>query len=144
MQATQDALDVIFCIQRYMSAADHRDWAAARSCFADEVYLDYTDLRPNPPAGMIAADTMIAGWAERHAAILAYHHHMGNLLPSVDGDTARCTASGLATHLRGSASGGTEFWQLGAYYDYELERANGRWVITSVTIHKQWERTAPA
>ncbi|MEP7200368.1 MAG: nuclear transport factor 2 family protein, partial [Chloroflexota bacterium] len=46
-------------IIRFARALDMQDWELCRSCFADDVAQDYSDLRGTPPS-TISADAFIA------------------------------------------------------------------------------------
>jgi len=128
-------------INRWMPLIDHRRWSDLPACFDARVHVDYTALRPQPPAGWFEADKMIAGWKERYDGVVAYQHHIGNFLSAIDHDIARCSGSNVTTHERPSADGaGAELWHVGVYHRWQLARIEGRWLITHIAASRVWDR----
>lgn len=136
----KDKQDVGETIVRYMTMVDLRRWAEVRTCFAELVYIDYTALRPDPPAQTMPADEIVTMWKRRHDPISACQHHMGNLVPSVEGDRAHCLANGIGIRYENSGTAGT-LTELGAYYEYGLVRDGESWKIDKVKIDRLWEKT---
>ena len=141
----EDRLAIVETVTNVAALADRRDWRGLRDCFADDLMVDYASVRDSEPARAMKADDLIANWVKHFSAIARFHHHLGNIVPEIDGDEARCTASTIATHHR-QAAGSSDwiYWRLGAYYDYRLRRIAGRWRIVSTKITKIWDRTDPA
>ena len=128
-------------IHRWMSYVDQRRWSELRDCFDSRVYVDYTELRLLPPAAWNTLDDLVANWRNRYDAIIAYQHHIGSFIASIDGDLARCTGGSITTHHRHTADGtGMELWQVGASHRWQLARIDGRWLITHIAASKIWER----
>ena len=67
---------------------------------------------------------------------LTTQHLVTNHLVEITGDEATVTASFQATHVV-VATG--DQWVLGGDYRYQLVRAEGRWLIRSVTLTPRWE-----
>lgn len=142
LQRVEDKLAVRELVHRWMTLVDHRRWSALADCFDTRVYVDYTGLRPLPPAGWVERESMIAGWKARYDEVIAYQHHIGNFLSAIDGDIARCTGSNVTTHERPtSGSVGTELWHVGVYHRWQLARVGGSWRLTHIAAQKIWERT---
>jgi len=93
VQALLDRQAVVDTVVRYAWALDAKDWALARSCFADAVEADYGDLRGGRPE-RVPADAFVA---RRREALerLDTHHLSTNHLVTLDGDTAICTSATL-------------------------------------------------
>ena len=142
LRRLEDKAAVREAIHRWMTLIDHRRWTDLRDCFDGRVYVDYTALRPQPPAGWFEADEMIAGWKARYDGVMAYQHHIGNFLSAIDGDTARCTGSNVTTHQRPTAdSSGVELWHVGVYHRWQLARIGARWLITHIAASRVWDRS---
>ena len=58
LQALADRQAIVDTVVRWASALDAKDWAAARSCFTDEVETDYGDLR-GTGAERLSADAFV-------------------------------------------------------------------------------------
>lgn len=141
VQWLQDKDAVRETIHRWMSYVDQRQWSELRDCFDANVYVDYTGLRPQPPAAWKELEDLIASWRARYDTIIAYQHHIGSFIGAIDGDVARCTGGSITTHHRRTVDGvGTELWQVGATHRWQLGRMNGRWRITHIAASKVWER----
>lgn len=140
-QLAHDESAVRDVVHRWMTLVDQRQWEGIAALFAARVFVDYTSVRPDPPAGWVEADAMIAGWRRRYDAIVAYQHHVGTFVGAVDGDVARCSGSSIATHQRRAPDGeGTVLWQAGVYHRWQLVRDGERWRLTHIAAHKLWER----
>lgn len=142
LRRVEDKLAVAEAIHRWMTLIDFRRWPDLRACFDARVFVDYTALRPQPPAGWFDADQMIAGWKARYDSVIAYQHHIGNFLSVIDADIARCTGSNVTTHERQTADGsGRELWHVGVYHRWQLARIGGHWLITHIAARRIWDRT---
>jgi len=142
VQRLEDKLAVREVVHRWMTLVDQRRWTELDDCFDARVYVDYTGLRPMPPAGWAERQSMIAGWKARYDEVIAYQHHIGNFISATHGDIARCTGSNLTTHERRTSDGsGVELWHVGVYHRWQLARLGGRWRLTHIAAQKIWERT---
>ena len=141
MQALLDRQAVVDTVVRYAWALDAKDWALARSCFADEVEADYGDLRGGRPE-RVPADAFVA---RRREALerLDTHHLSTNHLVTLDGDTAICTSATLIHRRDPHAAGDATFDTLG-HYVHTLARTAAGWRITRVTQSVAWNRGNPA
>lgn len=116
------------------AGADRHDWDRVRGAMADEITTDYTSLFGGAPVTQ-AADDLVDGWMAFLPQFDATHHMVTNLtVTGVAGDTASAEADFTATHRLGD-----RLWVLGGQYSYELVRADGRWLVTSLTMTALWE-----
>ncbi|WP_280447570.1 nuclear transport factor 2 family protein [Nocardia cyriacigeorgica] len=131
-----DRLDVVDTCTRMAWHADHREWDALATVFADAVRLDYTSLNGGEPVTVTPAQ-IVAAWRETLGGFDATQHLLGNHLVTVDGDRAVCTASFQATHRKSDAVGAC-LWTLGGTYRFDLVRAGGAWQISGVVMTATW------
>lgn len=137
--AVVDRIEVATVIARYMTLLDRRHWEDLESLFTEQVYYDYTSLRPEPPAQWMDRGSMLGMWRTRHESMVSHQHHMSNIVADVDGDSASCSASGIATHCRKDADGNEYLWQMGGYYDFALVRGEKGWIINRVRMTRHWQ-----
>jgi hypothetical protein len=133
-----DERDVARLVISYMTCVDRRLFDRVAAHFLDEVTVDYTSLRPDEPARIVLASDLVEEWRQRHTPILGYQHHLGNVLPTIQGDAAQCSASGFATHFN-DRDGAKSAWHLGLYYDFGMTRTVDGWRIGSIRATKIWE-----
>ncbi|ADH67532.1 MULTISPECIES: nuclear transport factor 2 family protein [Nocardiopsis] len=83
---------------RYATGTDSRDWELFRSCFTDEVEVDFGEGF-GPPAVRLTADAWVAGTAPRTESFQAAQHMRTNHVVTFDGDDhATCMAHVRASH----------------------------------------------
>jgi hypothetical protein len=128
--AVQDALVAMF------TATDERDWDAVAAAFADRVALDYTSLSGGEPA-VLSGRQIAEAWSATLGGLDATHHLTGNYLIDLDADRATARFAAIATHQLAGGQG-DPLWTLGARYHAELHRADGRWLITALTMTAIW------
>ncbi|MFF9620073.1 nuclear transport factor 2 family protein [Streptomyces griseosporeus] len=132
MDAT-DRLDVIDTCTRMAWYADQRDWDRLAGVFADKVTLDYTSLNGGEPVTLTPAQ-ITDGWRAGLGVYDATQHLVGNHLVTVDGDSAVCTATFQAVHLKSDGSR----WTLGGTYRFDLARTGAGWRIAGVVMTAVW------
>jgi hypothetical protein len=70
---------------------------------------------------------IVDAWREGLAEVQAVHHQTGNLVISVDGDSAAASCYGTATHFRPEHEKRLTYF-VGSY-DFELIRGDDGWKI---------------
>jgi len=128
-------------------AVDAKDWARARSFFADEITVDFSTLSGQPPA-TIPADDLIAGWSGNLGPKKQSHHQRGHGLVTIDGDRATIFSKGYAwNRMEGN---GEPLWEVWGDYTHELVRTPAGWKVTAMTFamtHQRgnsWVRDTPS
>lgn len=116
--------------------ADRRDWAAFPKVFAEEVDLDYTSLNGGEPL-RLPRQSLLDGWTVALGGLDATQHLVSNHLVTLNGDTAECTASVLATHILANDQG-DPIWTVGGHYLYNLVRTEDGWRISGLTMTADW------
>jgi 3-phenylpropionate/cinnamic acid dioxygenase small subunit len=125
----EDESQIAEVLIRYATGIDFKDWALFRTCWADEVDIDYGDL-----GKFTNADEFTTLMTQIHHGMGQTYHRISNLVIDVDGDraTARSYVHALLMAIpRDSAS-----WvdALG-HYDDELVRTPEGWRIGKRTTH---------
>jgi 3-phenylpropionate/cinnamic acid dioxygenase small subunit len=141
LAAWADRQDVVDTIVRYASALDAKDWAAARSCFTDEIEADYADLRGSGPE-RLAAQAFV-DLRRRALEGLKTHHMSTNHLVTLDGDRASCVSAMLIHRLDPRRRSDNTFDTL-AHYTHDLVRTARGWRIARVQQRVAWNRGNPA
>lgn len=126
--------DISTAIIDIAAGADRHDWTRVRDAFADAVTTDYTSLWGGDPVTQ-PADELVAGWSAFLPGFDATHHMVTNhAITSLSDTSATAQADFTATHRLDDG-----LWVLGGRYEYELEKSNDRWVVTSMTMTALWE-----
>ncbi|WP_170386546.1 nuclear transport factor 2 family protein [Ruegeria atlantica] len=126
--------DISTAITDIAAGADRHDWTRVRGAFADTVTSDYTSLWGGDAVTQ-PADELVAGWFAFLPGFDATHHMVTNhTVTSLSAKSATAQADFTATHRLADG-----LWVLGGRYDYELEKSDNRWVVTSMTMTALWE-----
>lgn len=121
-------------------AVDRKDWAKARSYFADTIRVDFTSLVGGQPA-TIPADALIAGWSANLKGDKQSLHIRGGALVTINGDRATVQSNGYAWNKKpGAPDGSGELWEVWGAYTHELTRTPLGWKVTAFTFVKTHER----
>jgi hypothetical protein len=121
-------------------AVDRKDWAKARSFFADTIRVDFTSLVGGQPA-TIPADGLIQGWSANLKGNKQSLHMRGQPLITITADTATVHSNGYAyNRMPGAPDGSGDLWEVWGAYTHELRRTSAGWKITSFTFQKTHER----
>ncbi|MBB5069376.1 nuclear transport factor 2 family protein [Saccharopolyspora gloriosae] len=122
---------------RYASGTDSHDWELFRSCFTDEVEVDFSEGFGRPVARM-KADDWVRGTAPRMESFAATQHMITNLVITFDGDDlATCVAYVRARHHLPNNTGGSDQTVYG-YYTNRFERTSHGWRIAKVKLTALW------
>lgn len=116
------------------AGADRHDWSRVRGALTDTVTTDYTSLWGGEPVTQ-PADELVAAWSTFLPGFDATHHMVSNhTITGIDGDTAGAEADFTATHRIGE-----DFWVLGGRYSYQLQKIDGTWKVSALTMSASWE-----
>lgn len=116
------------------AGADRHDWTRVRGAFGDTVTTDYTSLWGGDPVTQ-PADELVESWSAFLPGFDVTHHMVTNhTITSLSDTSATAQADFTATHRLDDG-----LWVLGGRYDYELEKSDDRWVVTSMTMTALWE-----
>lgn len=126
------------------AAVDAKDWAQARSYFADTITVDFTSLVGGDPA-TIPADALIDGWSANLTAEKTSFHLRGNhRITFADTDTAQMHSHGYAwNHMERGAlpeNGGEALWEVWGTYTHDFSRSADGWQVTGMSFTVTAER----
>jgi len=129
---------------KYAEGLDTKDWAKVRTCFADEVYLDYGPIID--PTGASDKPRSADDWVKQlHLNIGGFdltRHTITNHRTLVDGDIYRCKAYLIADHImfpdpQMPIAAADNIATVIGEYTNQYEQINGDWKIvkSKLAIH---------
>lgn len=121
---------------RYATGIDLRDWEAYRSCFTDEVEIDFTSFGGGEP-GVMQADDWVAGVRAGLSGFAATQHISANHVIEIAGDEATCVSYMQAQHFLPNDRGDATL-TLGGYYTNALVRTPDGWRIRRCRLTVTW------
>ncbi|MES0836796.1 nuclear transport factor 2 family protein [Nocardiopsis tropica] len=122
---------------RYATGTDSRDWELFRSCFTDEVEVDFSDGFGQPVV-RLKADDWVRGTAPRMESFKATQHMITNhVITFDDDDHATGVAYVRAGHHLPNSTGDSEQTVYG-YYTNRFERTPAGWRICGVKLTALW------
>lgn len=138
IQRILDRIAISDVVYRYATAVDTRDWPLYKSCFADNVEIDFSTWNPEAK-GVLSSEQ----WAQMVKAGIsgfnATQHISSNHVHTLDGDTATCVSYMQAEHFLETDNGMKEC-TLGGNYTNELVRTDDGWKISRCTLTVTWSR----
>lgn len=122
---------------RYATGTDSHDWELFRSCFTDEIDVDFSEGF-GIPAVHLTADDWVAMTAPQMESFTATQHMMTNLVITfADDDHATCVAYVRARHHLPNSTGGSDQTVYG-YYTNTFERTVDGWRIAGLKLTARW------
>ncbi|HYA34936.1 MAG TPA: nuclear transport factor 2 family protein [Candidatus Binataceae bacterium] len=121
---------------RYATALDTRDWALFRTCFTDEIDVDFTSVFGGEPR-RVSADRWAEAAKRTLTGLKATQHMITNHVITVDGDSALCVAYVQAQHYLPNDKGEST-QTMGGYYTNRFERTPQGWRIRSCKLTLTW------
>jgi hypothetical protein len=133
-----DRMDIANVIGAVAVHVDGRHWDDLLSLFAPHVSIDYTSLFGGEAQSM-AREDLIGGWRKLLPGFTRTCHVIGTPAISVAGETARAAASVVAWHfVKEPELAGRDVWLVGGCYEMDLQRIDGSWRITALTLARAW------
>ena len=136
LQTLLDRQAISDTVIRYATGIDMRDWEAYRSCFTDEVDIDFTSWGGGEPQTM-RGDDWAAGVRAGLSGFSATQHISTNHVITLDGDEATCVSYMQAQHYLPNAEGDNTL-TLGGYYTNNLVRTDDGWRIRRCQLTVTW------
>ena len=124
-------------VNRYATGIDRRDWVLFRSCFADEVELDFISWSGGE-VRTSGADEWTAGVEGGLSGFDATHHVSTNHVHQIDGNEATCVSYMMALHYIVDGDNRT-MHAIGGYYTNRLRRGADGWRIHACRLTVTWE-----
>lgn len=125
---TPDTAAVLSIVESVGTLADRGEFDALSRLYADRFTLDYSSLNDQPAASKTPSELM-AEWSGVLHGFDRTRHALSNVNAEIKGDNAIAYADVIASHWIGDL-----FWQVAGHYDYQLEKQDGHWKITSMTF----------
>jgi len=127
--------DISSTINRFANSFDMKDWDAMAFTLAEQIVVDYQDLRGTE--GTVSRDEYVSA---RRSALekLDTHHLLTNLEIHEHAGVARCRASGLIFRARGD-----RYFNSHVIYDFELAPGSSGWEITFIRQRVLWHEGDP-
>lgn len=122
MASAADEREIVALINRYATALDNGDYALLRSCWADEVDVDYSTGEK-----WTSGDALNAFMAEVHTGLTPMHMNSNFVIEDLGPDRARGRTYYAAKIKRAD---GSLFVRADGWYDDEFTRIDGEWKIT--------------
>ena len=119
---------------------DARDWDALLALFAPRVRVDYTSLFGGD-AQVTDREVLIAQWRGLLPGFTHTTHVIGPPAIAITAETASVSASVVAWHfVREPEFAGNDLWLAGGCYEMTMERIDGAWRITELTLARAWQQ----
>lgn len=124
-------------VNRYATGIDRRDWVLFRSCFSDQIDLDFTTWSGGEPRRSSAED-WVAGVASGLSGFDATQHVSSNHVHTINGDQATCVSYMMALHYL-IDDGQRRMQSIGGFYTNRLSRSSDGWRIHACKLTVTWE-----
>jgi 3-phenylpropionate/cinnamic acid dioxygenase small subunit len=134
-----DRAAVIDLSFRYATAIDTRDWALLRTCFCDEVDVDFSSFTGRPAPGKVSAEDWVAMVRGTVGGLDHTQHLISNQVITLDGDVGRYRAYVQAQHVLA----GDGFYLVGGTYDNEVRRDGDGWRLSAMRVELGWAQGDP-
>ena len=122
---------------RYATGIDMRDWALYRTCFADEIEVDFSSVFGGGGPRKVSGDRWTETVRRTISGLQATQHLITNHVITVDGDTAQCVAYLQAQHYLPNDKGDS-LQTMGGYYTNHFIRTPQGWRIKSCKLTLTW------
>jgi hypothetical protein len=122
-----DKAQITDVLIRYATGIDFKDWALLRTCWTDDVEVDYGEV------GQYSGVEAITDLMEQlHRGMGPTYHRLSNFAITVDGDraTARCY---VFAHLQALPDDSASWVEALGHYDDHLIRTSDGWRIARRT-----------
>src|SRR5712692_8329180 len=136
LQLLLDRAEISDVQLRYATGLDSRDWALFRSCFTDEIEVDFTSVFGGDPR-KVSADRWADAARRTLSGLAATQHMITNHVITVDGDKALCVAYVQAQHYLPNDRGDS-IQTMGGYYTNRFVRTPQGWRIRSCKLTLTW------
>ena len=117
-------------------STDQHNWDTLKETFNTSVLLDYSSMTGNA-ATELTPDQIISSWKGVLPGFEFTHHQIGNVLTTIDGNTAKVFCYGTATHYLKHDNG--NIWTVVGSYNFDLIKVSGQWKISSMTFNFKYQ-----
>ncbi|MFI6867846.1 nuclear transport factor 2 family protein [Nocardia sp. NPDC050406] len=140
----RDRAEIVDALYRFALGQDLQDKDLFASSFALDAELDFQPAAAKWGGAaplMVGRDFIVTTILDGFAGRVDTTHQVTNPRIAIDGDTARLTALVEAQHLLTVEH--ETFALLKNYYDVELVREDGRWLMRRIRIDNVWYQGEP-
>jgi hypothetical protein len=130
-----DERAIIKVMLRFGRSLDRGDWAGYRSCFTDQINVDFERLTGVPEIRVSADDW--TRFAELILSPVRRHHVYSNFDADIEGDRAFLLTYMTARHWKSTDLGASVYNQFG-WYNAWFERRGEEWKIAFIKHDFQW------
>jgi hypothetical protein len=124
-----DKAQIAEVLIRYATGIDFKDWPLLRTCWTDDVDVDYGEV-----GKYSGVEAITALMEQLHSAMGPTYHRLSNFAITVDGDRATARSYVFA-HLEALADDPSSWVEALGHYDDELVRTPEGWRISRRTAH---------
>lgn len=143
LQWLKDRADIIDTILRFFYAVDIQNWRLLRSCLAETLDIDYTDLR-GEPRQLVFADDFVASRAKDWEGLRMQHISSNHLVTiSQGGEGAECTSCFLIHRINPNLVGEAKIFDSAGHYVHALTQTSSGWLINAIKQTVVWSRGNP-
>jgi 3-phenylpropionate/cinnamic acid dioxygenase small subunit len=137
LQQLLDRAEISDVQLRYATGTDTRNWELFRTCFADEIEVDFSSGFGSP-AVRLKADEWVEMTKPVMAGLKATQHAITNhVITFQDDDHATCVAYVQARHHSPNTTGDSDQTVYG-YYTNQFERTSQGWRIAKCKLTVSW------
>jgi len=131
-----DRQEVLETVIRYAAGIDKRDWEAYRSCFTDEVEIDFTSWIGGTPS-VFPAGRWVALVRRTLGGFTSTQHVSANQKVHVESNEATCVSDMQAEHFLPNDEI-EHIYTIGGHYTNSLVRTPGGWKIRKCELTVTW------
>lgn len=138
IQMLQNRVKISDVVLRFAHAMDTQDWTLLRACLTNEVDIDYSDLRGDPPHVVLADDFVAA--RKKGLSGLRTQHLSTNHLITITGDMAECVSAFLIHRINPMLPTNENRFDTAGHYIHGLQCSaeDNRWRIYRIKQTVVW------
>ncbi|MFC1822105.1 nuclear transport factor 2 family protein [Thermodesulfobacteriota bacterium] len=131
-----DRMEISDTVIRYATGIDMCNWDLFRTCFTNEIEVDFSSFSGAPPQ-KISADDWVDMVRTSLGGFRSTQHLSTNHVITIDGDRATCISYMQAQHYLPNDKGDSSL-TLGGYYTNKLVRTDNGWKICNCKLTVTW------
>jgi ketosteroid isomerase-like protein len=137
VQLLFDRAEIADIVRRYAQAIDTRDHGLLRTCYTDEIEMDFSPTVDGMTQTHFTADEWVEMVFKFHGQLTATEHILVPEGIDVQGDIARCYAVMHAGHFKREAHGSPN-WLIAGSYDMSFTRTADGWKMHQASQIVRW------
>ena len=141
LQHLTDRMEISDTIIRYATGIDMRDWDVYRSCFCEEIEIDFKSWNKIEPK-ILKVDEWIDLVRKSICGFTSTQHISSNHVITIEDDHATCVSYMQAQHYLPNDQY-EDTCTLGGYYTNELIRTSQGWKIKKCKLTVTWTTGEP-